>query len=133
VTPYSCSYFDRYADPNTGDWIYTAAKTWRPFSSVAPFGKVGVIVSGNGTPEQWAYATTDDRFLQDNDDAGQFPTATVLGLMFDPHQRLRTEGRRRVDLNQSQVQCGLIPGTTRRHHRPWACRGRYPNAGGTGC
>jgi len=91
VTPYSCAYFDGYADPNTGNWVYTGAKTWRPFASVAPFGNVGVIVSGNGTAEQWAYATTDDRFLQDKDHRGQLPTAKLLGLMFkapsdDPYQ-----------------------------------------------
>jgi len=58
---------------------------------VAPFGSAGVTASGNGTAEQWAYATADDRFVQDKDHAGQFPTAKVLGLMFkspsdDPYQ-----------------------------------------------
>jgi hypothetical protein len=82
VTPYSCSYFDGYADPNTGEWIYTGAKTWRPFASAAPFGSVGVTVSGAGTAEQWAYATSDDRFVQDKDHAAQLPSAKLLGLMF---------------------------------------------------
>lgn len=82
VTSYGCSYFDGYADPNTGDWIYTGSKAWHPFASVAPFGNVGVTVSGNGASEQWAYATADDRFVQDKDHSGQFPSAKVLGLMF---------------------------------------------------
>ncbi len=82
VTSYSCSYFDGYADPNTGDWIYTGAKTWRPFGSAAQFGSVGVTVSGAGTAEQWAYATSDDRFVQDKDHAAQLPSAKLLGLMF---------------------------------------------------
>jgi hypothetical protein len=82
VTPYSCAYFDGYADPNTGDWIYTGAKTWRPFGSAAQFGSVGVTVSGNGSVEQWAYATADDRFVQDKDHAAQLPSAKLLGLMF---------------------------------------------------
>ncbi|MGP0034235.1 MAG: hypothetical protein ACLP4R_06610 [Solirubrobacteraceae bacterium] len=82
VTSYSCAYFDGYADPNTGDWIYTGAKTWRPFGSAAQFGSVGVTVSGNGTVEQWAYATADDHFVQDKDHAAQLPSAKLLGLMF---------------------------------------------------
>lgn len=91
VTAYQCSYFDGYADPNTGDWIYTGAKTWRPFASAAPFGSVGVTVSGAGTAEHWAYATSDDRFVQDKDHAPQLPSAKLLGLMFktptdDPYQ-----------------------------------------------
>ena len=91
VTSYSCAYFDGYADPNTGEWIYTAAKTWRPFGSAAQFGSVGVTVSGTGSAEQWAYATSDDRFIQDKDHSGQFPSGKVLGLMFktptdDPYQ-----------------------------------------------
>jgi len=84
VTPYGCSYFDGYADPNTGEWVYTGSKTWRPFASVAPFGNVGVVISGNGTAEQWAYATSDNRFLQDKDHAGQLAPAKLLGLMFKP-------------------------------------------------
>lgn len=91
VTSYGCSYFDGYADPNTGDWIYTGSKAWHPFASVAPLGNVGVTVSGSGTVEQWAYATADDRFVQDKDHSGQFPSAKFLGLMFktptgDPYQ-----------------------------------------------
>ena len=82
VTSYGCSYFDGYADPNTGEWVYTAAKTWHPFGSAAQFGGVGVTVTGAGAAEQWAYATADDHFLQDKDHAGQFPTAKLLGLMF---------------------------------------------------
>ncbi len=82
VTSYGCSYFDGYADPNTGDWIYTGSKAWHPFASVAPFGNVGVTVSGTGAVEQRAYATADDRFVQDKDHSGQFPSAKVLGLMF---------------------------------------------------
>jgi hypothetical protein len=91
VSSYSCAYFDGYADPNTGEWVYTGAKTWRPFGSAAQFGSVGVTVSGDGTTEQWAYATADERFVQDKDHAGQFPSAKLLGLMFkaptdDPYQ-----------------------------------------------
>jgi hypothetical protein len=91
VTSYGCSSFDDYAGPNTGDWIYTGSKAWHPFASVASLGNVGVIVSGTGTVEQWAYATADDRFVQDKDHSGQFPSAKVLGLMFktptdDPYQ-----------------------------------------------
>jgi hypothetical protein len=82
VTSYGCAYFDGYADPNTGDWIYNGAKTWHPFGSAAQFGSVGVTVSGNGSAEQWAYATSDDRFVQDKDHPGQLPSAKLLGLMF---------------------------------------------------
>jgi hypothetical protein len=82
VTSYGCSYFDGYADPNTGDWIYTGSRAWHPFAAVAPFGNVGVAVSGNGTAEQWAYATADDRFVQDKDHSAQLPSAKLLGLMF---------------------------------------------------
>ena len=82
VTSYSCAYFDGYADPNTGDWVYTGAKTWRPFGSATQFGSVGITVSGSGTVEQWAYATSDNRFVQDKDHAAQLPSAKLLGLMF---------------------------------------------------
>ncbi len=59
---------------------------------MARFGNVGVTVSGNGTVEQWAYATVDDRLVEDKDHSGQFPSSEVLGLMFktptdDPYQR----------------------------------------------
>ncbi|HTX11305.1 MAG TPA: hypothetical protein VME22_21975 [Solirubrobacteraceae bacterium] len=82
VTSYSCAYFDGYADPNSGEWIYTGAKTWHPFGSAAQFGSVGVTVSGTGATEQWAYATSDNRFVQDKDHAGQLAPAKLLGLMF---------------------------------------------------
>jgi len=80
VTPYSCAYFDYHA--GTGSVYTYTVGTWRPFASVAPSGSVGVTVSGAGGTEQWAYATADDRFLQNKQFAGQFPSAKLLGLMF---------------------------------------------------
>ena len=89
VTPYTCAYFDFHAASGS---VYTyTVGTWRPFASVMPSGSVGVSVSGAGSSEQWAYATADDRFLQNKQFAGQFPSAKLLGLMFktpsdDPYQ-----------------------------------------------
>ena len=89
VTPYTCAYFDYHAASGS---VYTyTVGTWRPLAPVAPLGSVGLTVSGAGSSEQWAYATADDRFLQDKQFAGQFPSAKLLGLMFktpsdDPYQ-----------------------------------------------
>jgi len=89
VTPYTCAYFDYHAASGS---VYTyTVGTWRPFASVMPSGSVGVTVSGAGSSEEWAYAAADDRFLQNKQFAGQFPSAKLLGLMFktpsdDPYQ-----------------------------------------------
>ncbi|HEY4829076.1 MAG TPA: hypothetical protein VIH85_20040 [Solirubrobacteraceae bacterium] len=80
VTPYTCAYFDIHVASGS---VYTyTVGTWRPFGTVAQFGSTGVTVSGAGSNEQWAYATTDDRFLQNKQFTGQFPSAKLLGLMF---------------------------------------------------
>jgi hypothetical protein len=80
VTPYTCAYFDIHVASGS---VYTyTVGTWRPFGTVAQFGSSGVTVSGAGSSEQWAYATTDDRFLQNKQFTGQFPSAKLLGLMF---------------------------------------------------
>ena len=80
VTPYTCAYFDIHAASGS-IYSYTVG-SWRPFASVAPSGSVGVTVSGVGSSEQWAYATADNRFIQNKQFAGQFPSAKLLGLMF---------------------------------------------------
>jgi len=80
VTSYTCAYFQIHLAPR-GVYSYTVS-TWLPFAGEPTEGSLPVNVSPDGMLEQWAYATSDDTFVESHGASGQFPSAGLLSQLF---------------------------------------------------